>query len=352
MSERPGAMALFESRRPRPIRTVAFFLAGVALFSVLIWLVGAAPIGRLLLTVGWSVVLLPLPHVLVTLCETAGWWFAFSRDGCPLAYTTLLRFTVAAKTILSFTPSVSQAGELVKLHLLCRAGVRTDLATASVVTGKTTVAAAELAFIILGFTVSLGYVSIDPAVKMWTVVGVVVLAFALAGVLTWQWLGVFGPLVRLGRRLAVLRGFLDRHEPLLLSTDAILREYLVHHRARFWASGLAYFSIWLVGALETWLIMWMVGLPTHAPVVLFIHTWLVVVGRLTAFIPANLGTQEAGALMAFALVGLPAEGALAFSLLRRVRQLVWIATGLALWPRGRRGHATAPTVGTSSSLRP
>ena len=217
-----------------------------------------------------------------------------------------------------------------------------DLATASLVTAKTTVVTAELAFIVLGFTASLGYVALDPALKMWTIVGVVILALALAGVLTWQWLGVFRPVVRLGRRLPVLRRFFDRHEALLLSTDVILKEYLVEHQPRFWASTLGYFAFWWVGALETWLILWMMGLPVSVSTMVFIHVWLAVVTRLTAFVPAHLGTLEAGALMAFALVGLPAEGALAFSLLRRLRQLVWIAgraSGLArcaLPPRHRR----------------
>jgi uncharacterized protein (TIRG00374 family) len=324
---------------------VGFFLAGVALFVVLIWLVGAASVGHLLLTVGWTAVLLPIPHLLVTVFETMGWWFAFSRRGCPLPFARLFRFTTAVKAIQGVTPSVSQAAELAKLHLLLRAGVGPDLATASVVTAKTTIVAADLVFMVIGFVMSLGYLSIDPVLKMWTLIGVGVLALALAAVLTWQWLGVFRPVVQLGRRLPMLRGFLDRHEPLLLSTDAILKEYLVEHRARFWASALSYFGFFLGGALETWLILWMMGLPTSLSVMLFIHIWLAVVIRLTAFIPSNLGTHEAGALMVFALVGLPAEAALAFSLFRRLRQLVWMALGLAVWPGGRPSRATATTIG-------
>jgi glycosyltransferase 2 family protein len=344
-------MALFTPWRPRTTRTVGFLLAGVALFLVLIWLVGAASVGHLLLTVGWSVVLLPFPHILVAVFETLGWWFAFSRQGCPLPFATLFRFAFAVKAVQGVTPSLSQAGEVAKLHLLLQAGVGPDLATASLVTAKTTVVTAELTFIILGFAASLGYVSIDPALKMGTVVGVVVLAVALAGVLIWQWLGVFRPVVRLGRRLPVLRRFFERHEALLLSTDAILKEYLVEHRRRFWASALAYFVFWLAGSLETWFTMWMIGLPVSVFVMLFIHVWLAVVTRLTAFVPANLGTAEAGALMVFALVGLPAEGALAFSLLRRFRQLVWIAVGLAVWPGARPTSAPAATIETSGSVR-
>src|SRR5262245_6731633 len=303
------------------------------------------------MTVGWSVVWLPLLPIVFTVFETTGWWFAFARQGCPLPFVTLYRFTVAVKTIQGVTPSLSQAGELAKLHLLRRAGVEPGLATASLVTAKTTIVAAELAFLVFGFTASVGFFSVDPALQTWTVVGIVVLAVALAGVLIWQWLGVFQPVVRLGRRLPLLRAFFERHEALLLSTDTILKEYLVQHRARFWGSTLAFFVFWLVGVVDVWLILWMLGLPVTASAGLFIHVWLMVVSRLTAFVPAHLGTLEAGALMVFALVGLPAEAALAFSLLRRFRQLMWIAAGLAVWPATRRGPATVATIRTSSGVR-
>jgi uncharacterized protein (TIRG00374 family) len=335
MSER-GATALLGARWPRPTLTRWLFLAGVALFAWLIWRVGAAPIGHLLLGVGWKAVLLPLPHILITLSETTGWWFAFSRDGCPKRLATLLRFTVASRAIQGVTPSVSQATELVRIHLLRQAGVRPDLATASVVTAKTTASVSELTFIVLGLTALLGSVAIDPAAAAWAVGGVGVLALVLAGFLTWQRLGFFRPIVWLGSRLAILRAFLDRHGPLLSSTEAMLREYLVRHRARFWASGLAYLTAWLVAVCETWMFLRIIGQPAHFTVSLIILAWVALVTRLTAFVPAGLGTQEAGTLMAFAFVGLPPEGALAFALLRRFRQLVWMAVGLAILSRESR----------------
>jgi hypothetical protein len=334
MSER-GATALPAVRWPRPTLSGGLLLGGVALFAVLIWQVGVAPIGQILLAIGWRAILVPVPHVLPTLGETLGWWLAFSRDGCPLDYLKLLRFTTAVKAIYGVTPSLSQAGELVRLHLLRQAGVRSDLATASVVTAKTTAAAGELAFITIGLTALLASVTVAPAVAIGAVVGVGVLALVLSGIVAWQRLGLFRPLLWLGRRVPALRGLLDRHGPLLSSTDAILQEYLARHRLRFGASGLAYFATWLIGVLETCVFLWILGLPAHTGDALVIHTWVALVVRLTAFVPAALGTHEAGALMAFAFVGLPAEGALAFALLRRVRQLVWMAVGLALFPRRR-----------------
>jgi uncharacterized membrane protein YbhN (UPF0104 family) len=56
----------------------------------------------------------------------------------------------------------------------------------------------------------------------------------------------------------------------------------------------------------------------------------VIVTRLTAFVPANLGTQEAGAVMIFSFLGFSADSAMAFALLCRIRQIFWVALGLGI----------------------
>jgi hypothetical protein len=170
--------------------------------------------------------------------------------------------------------------------------------------------------------------------------GVGVLALALGGALVWQKVGLFRPLVWLGRQLGPLRGFVDRHGAILSSTDSMIQDYLVRRRSRFASSALIFFGSWAVGALEAWTFLWMLDVSASVTTALFIQAWLVLVTRLTAFVPANVGTHEAGALMAFAGLGLPAEAGLAFALLRRARQLIWILPGLVLWPSRRRGHPT------------
>jgi hypothetical protein len=345
MSEHSDAAALDAPRWLRSPLMAALFLGGVALFAVLLWQVGTVAIAHLLLGIGWRALLLPLPHAVVVLGETFGWWLAFAPGACPVRFAVLLRFIVAAKAIQTVTPSLSQAGELLKLYLLRRAGVRTDLAIASVVTAKTTTAAAEIAFIVLGLLISVGFVVIDPAAVAWPLAGVGVLALALGCALVWQKVGLFRPLVWLGRQLGPLRGFIDRHGALLSSTDTMIQDYLLRHRWRFASSALTFFATWAVGAFEAWALLWMLDVPASGVAALFIQVWLVVVNRLTAFVPGNVGTHEAGALMAFAVLGLPAEAGLAFALLRRARQLVWIVPGLAFWPSRRRRHSVPAVEG-------
>jgi uncharacterized membrane protein YbhN (UPF0104 family) len=235
--------------------------------------------------------------------------------------------------------------------LLRQTGVRPDLAAASVVMAKTTASAGELAFIVLGVGALAGSLSIDPVAAMWTAVGIGALALVLGGLVVWQRLGLFRPLVWLGMRLTFLRAFLDRHGALLSSTEALLQEYLVEQRTRFLTSGLVFFVMWLLSVFETWVFLWILGLPTTVANALLIQAWLTLVVRLTAFVPSNIGTLEAGALMVFAFVGLPPHGALALALLRRIRQLVWMIVALAAFPRARRIPSAAPSAGRSGGLQ-
>jgi len=330
--ERSGSEGLesLESKEVRSsILTPVFSIGGLALFAILVWRSGPELIGSLLFKVGWALPLVFLPHALVTALEASGWWFAFPQNGCPIRLIEILRFSVAAKAIQHVTPSISQTGELLKIHLLRLTSVSADVSTASVVAAKTTITLAELVFISIGLAAVLSYITVEPLLVMSLSIGIVVMCFAVAGLLVWQRMGLFRPLVWLSRRLRVLTTFVDRYEDFLFSTDCMLREYLSEGR-RFCLSWLGYFLGWLAGALEAWVFLSILGLPNDPLSALVVQAWLVLVTRLTAFVPANLGTHEVGAVMIFSFLGLSAESAMAFALLRRLRQIVWIALGLTV----------------------
>lgn len=66
----------------------------------------------------------------------------------------------------------------------------------------------------------------------------------------------------------------------------------------------------------------------------------------TFFVPAGLGTIESANAAAFAALGWAASDGLAFSLVRRGRQAVWVGLGLALlwpWEPGGPGGLTGPS---------
>ena len=303
-----------------------FLVGGLLLFLVLLWRVGLGSIGQLLWKVGWTIPMVFVPYTLVIGCEALGWWFAFPSSQL-LRFYDLVRLTVATKAVQLLTPSITQAGEFIKVHLLRLNEVEVDVGAASVVIAKTAITIAELLFIGLGLTLALGYVTVEPVVAIQVALGIVVMGLGVVGVLIWQRIGLFRPLNWLGRYIGPLTTFVNRYEGLLSSIERIVRAHL-DERWRFGWSCSWFFMGWAAGIVEVWVFLGVLGLPSDVQSALVIQVWSVIVTRLTTFIPGNLGAQEAGIVMIFSFLGLSPESAMAFAVLRRLRQLGWIAAGL------------------------
>jgi hypothetical protein len=101
-----------------------------------------------------------------------------------------------------------------------------------------------------------------------------------------------------------------------------------------------------VGMLQLWIFLVAMQAPADIATVFTVF----VVGRAidvaTFAVPASLGTQEGGFMLAISLAGIPASLGLLFSLALRIEQMVWAGIGLAaygglVW-RGRREGRRAP----------
>lgn len=312
-----------------------FLAAGLLLFLVLFLKVGPAVIGRLLWEAGWAIPFVFVPFALVIGCEALGWWFAFPSSQ-PLRFNDLVRLTVATKAVQLLTPSITQAGEFIKVHLLRVNEVEVDVGAASVVVAKTAIMIAELLFIGLGLTLALGYVTVEPVVAVRVALGIGVMGLGVVGVLIWQRIGLFRPLTWVSQYIGPLATFVNRNEGLLSSIERIVRAHL-DERWRFGWSCSWFFMGWAAGIVEVWVFLGVLGLPSDVQSALAIQVWSVIVTRLTTFIPGNLGAQEAGMVMIFSFLGLSPEGAMAFAVLRRLRQLGWIAAGLGYLTKMYRG---------------
>ena len=170
----------------------------------------------------WAFALVFIPYALVPVCETLGWRFAFPSSR-SLHFSELLRLTVAVKAVQFLTPSIIQAGEFMKVHLLPESGVKVDMATASVVVAKTAIMIAELLFIALGLSLTLGYVPLNQRLPCQSLLVSSLWGYVLLAVCLLQRAGLFRPVVWVGRHIRFLAAFIDRHEGLLSSTERIVR---------------------------------------------------------------------------------------------------------------------------------
>src|SRR5262249_57420611 len=109
---------------------------------------------------------------------------------------------------------------------------------------------------------------------------------------------------------------------------------------------------WLMGAVETWLFLHVLQIPASLTTALVIETLGSAVRFATFFIPGSLGALEGANTAAFVALGLGAPAGLAFSLLRRLRQVVWIALGVLVLLLARARMRRAPEATASSPAPP
>ncbi len=308
-------------------------LGGTALFALVIWKTGVASIAAQLDAMSWRLPLVVLPYALGAAFDTLGWWYSFPHPGCPLRYNELFQLRLAAKAIQETTPALAQIGEVVKIYLLRVTRAAWPMAVASVIAAKTSISVAQLMFIFAGLLLVPRLVpeARELLPEAWS--GLLVVGLLLIGVLVWQRFGFFQPLIRLGRSARLLTPILSRYEGRLRAADDMLAKFLREQSRDFWRSCAWHFLGWVAGALEGWIILVLLNVPVDLLTAFVIEVLVLIVQGTTGFIPANLGVLEAGTMAIFAWLGYPAETAITFALLRRLRQIVWVAVGLSFLRR-------------------
>lgn len=301
---------------------VLLLLAGAALLGLLLAGVGPARVLAALDRLAWwQFALLCLPHAVVLALDSLGWRYAFARDRVP--FGTLLAARAAGEAVNVVTALGAMGGEPVKAWLVRRHAGWAESVPA-VIVAKTTITAAQALFLVVGIGVAAVLGPRPPALlgaMLWLLLVEVV---AVGGFVLGQVGGLVG---RAGRLLAALGlGGGDRARRV---EDDLRRFYRSQPRRLAWSVGF-HLAGWLLGAVETFLILLALGVPASLPTALVIEALGSAVRFATFLVPASLGALEGANAAAFTALGLGADRGLAYSVVRRGRQAVWILVGLGL----------------------
>ncbi|HLG43972.1 MAG TPA: hypothetical protein VI337_03055, partial [Nitrospirales bacterium] len=85
---------------------------------------------------------------------------------------------------------------------------------------------------------------------------------------------------------------------------------------------------WVMGTFEVYLTLYFLGLPVDVLTAVAIESLAVFIKGAMGFIPGSVGGQEAGIVLLCAAFGYPEAGGVTFALVRRVREIIWVAFGL------------------------
>jgi len=101
-------------------------------------------------------------------------------------------------------------------------------------------------------------------------------------------------------------------------------------RPATWLATASFFGCWLCESIETALILWLIGAPLDLALAMAVEVGLTLARSVGNFAPAGIGIQEAGYATLLTATGLGVETAAAFVLLKRAKEIVWIAIGYGL----------------------
>ena len=266
--------------------------------------------------------LIAFPAVLVAWFDALGWRYAFNRDQVPLG--RLLWIRLAGEAFNLTTPTAALGGEAVKTWLL-RDRVSVSEALSSVIVAKTTITIAQGLLLLVG--VVLAWTTLAPdsrlLIAMQWLLALELLALAIFVLAQTRGLAAFGGrvLARLGARR------FERHAG-LGHVDRALAGFYLRQPGRLGLSIGFHFAAWLLGAVETWMILWFLGSPVSLVTATVIEAFGTGIRFATFLIPGSLGALEGGYAATFSALGLGGTLGVTFSLVRRVREIVWIALGL------------------------
>jgi hypothetical protein len=92
----------------------------------------------------------------------------------------------------------------------------------------------------------------------------------------------------------------------------------------------AFFGCWLLESVDTAIVLRLVGGPLDWSCAVAAEVGISMIRSVGNVAPAGLGMQDAGYVTVFRAMGLSPEGAAAFVVIKRAKELLWIATGYAL----------------------
>lgn len=306
---------------------------GALTLSLLVWHIGLTRIYEAVTQLGpGAMTVILLPSLLMYVLEAYGWRVTLGRWAKDVSFWRVLAIRTAGEVVNMTTPTAYVGGEPLKAYLLKRQGVPLVEGLASVVTAKTTMTIAQILFILVGIGLGFWLLGSEGSAGQTITAGLVsvgLLVFGVGAFVIVQRQGMFTWMLKVLRRFGLRLDFLESREQTFLELDRTIADFYARQRSAFLISTALFFLGWLAEALEVFVIVLCLGQPITVLSAVAIGALSVFIKGGTFFIPGSLGAQDAGNLLLLTAFGYGEVTGITFALLRRFREFVWIAIGLA-----------------------
>lgn len=342
---------VLNSRTVHRITTPIFLIVGLTVLITVIHQWGTAELLASFKRVGFRigyVLALPLSWYLI---QTLAWYFILEETGTHVSYGHLLKIKLGGESVNTMTPVGFMVGDPVRLYLLQKR-MPVALSTASIVLDRTMITVAVVSILFVGLFVAWITLDLPDQWRFILPVFTFLLAIGMVIVVHRQKRGAFQALTRLLMRLGIKRPFTESVQEKIRDLDERIMKFYHHSPRRFWAVYGLHFLGRFLGAVEIFLIASLLAIPLKFSGALVLVSLSILINSLFTFIPGGMGIMEGAYGGLLQLMGLDPITGVALQLMRRVRALFWILTGLLIVGLSVRSKKVVPKGTQLSSSLP
>ncbi|TCD48354.1 lysylphosphatidylglycerol synthase transmembrane domain-containing protein [Chlorobium sp. N1] len=295
---------------------------------------------ELIASIGFRSVFILLPFFGLHFFETLAWVQTFPPGTSGIRFWILMKIQVISETVSMTLPAGVAVGEPLRPYLCNRQmQIEVPVAVASTAVRKLLLGAMQGVYTVIGALagfmllqkVSTSLIGFPGLGWLMLAIGIgvfVLFMFFLLVILngssarTLHRMLMMVPFKRVQAWLLEREsGFHDTDQHLSRFSGSSLKSLM---KATFW-----YLVGWIMLALESYIILRLLGVEISFSQVLAIDTTLVMLRAIFFFIPSGLGIQDLGYLAFFQAIGIPDAMAYggAFILLRRFKEVLWYSSG-------------------------
>ncbi len=307
---------------------LAFFVVGLACLVLTLVKVGLSALVDGAIQLGgwfWPVAAINLVWYAA---DAMGWGRVLGRAArFPGRTHRLVWAQVAGEAINNATPLMNLGGEPMK-GLLLQGRVAGDTIVSSLVVDNTLKYVATLVFLAVGLGLSLLVLDLAWQVQVGLVVAFAAIAVLVGLAIVAQKSGILEWGLKAARRLGLPQTAVDKRMPAAQRIDAEIGRFWGSRRRDFGGALGWHLASRLIATADAAVLLYLLGCPVGALQALFIQTISVLLNLVFAFIPLQIGAAEGGHYFLFQAIGMDPATGVVFSLVRRVRGLLWIGVGL------------------------
>jgi len=313
-------------------------LLGLALLVALVLHADFPAMLHTLATGGWTILWIVPYRTFFYLLYAAGWMVLLSpKDAGPrvgLGFT--LWVTALREAIDRLLPVASLGGSVVAVRLMGWRGLVATRVGASVIIEILLTLVASYLFTALGLAL-LVEITTAQEYRRLPLLFLLSIPVPVVSLLLLRYGSVFARLQKLLSPLVGLTVSVEGAQ----SLDHELRTALGRRWRLVGVAGLQFIAL-VSGSFEIWLALRLFGHPVDPAPAVVLESMTLAVRHVAFFVPAGIGVQEAGMILFGHALGIDGELALAVSMTKRMREVLWGVPALISWQwvEGRRLHAS------------